>query len=358
VLVTGATGYLGSAAAAALLSRGHHVLGLARSEGSAARLRDEGIEPAMGDFGDTANLRAAIEAADVDAVVSAASVGASAGDNAATFARDRDAVRAIQAALTKSDQALIFTSGSAVFGVFNGGEATDVTYDEDTRLPLPPATFAPPSAGVHPILAAGFAESMAARVETEQVVLSHAGVRGIVIRPGLVYGRGGSYDIPTLIARARERGRAGHLGSGGTIQSYVHIDDLAELYCLAVERAPRGSTLHGVVGDVSQRQLAQAVSRMLGAGDETDSLTLVEMLGLSAAERRGLTLTKRLSPNMSRRLGKLFTPPASVGSGISLSLNKRLSSDKTRQLVGWSPSRTDILRDVEFGSYAGAEGHG
>jgi nucleoside-diphosphate-sugar epimerase len=190
------------------------------------------------------------------------------------------------------------------------------------------------------------------------VVLSHAGVRGIVIRPGLVYGRGGSYDIPTLIARARERGRAAHLGSGGTIQSYVHIDDLAELYCLAVERAPRGSTLHGVVGDASQRQLAQAVSRMLGAGDETDSLTLVEMLGLSAAERRGLTLTKRLSPNMSRRLGKLFTPPASVGSGISLSLNKRLSSDKTRQLVGWSPSRTDILRDVEFGSYAGAEGQG
>jgi hypothetical protein len=113
-----------------------------------------------------------------------------------------------------------------------------------------------------------------------------------------------------------------------------------------------------VVGDASQRQLAQAVSRMLGAGDETDSLTLVEMLGLSAAERRGLTLTKRLSPNMSRRLGKLFTPPASVGSGISLSLNKRLSSDKTRQLVGWSPSRTDILRDVEFGSYAGAEGQG
>jgi hypothetical protein len=113
-----------------------------------------------------------------------------------------------------------------------------------------------------------------------------------------------------------------------------------------------------VVDDVSQRQLAQAVSRMLGAGDETDSLTLVEMLGLSAAERRGLTLTKRLSLNMSRRLGNLFTPPASVGSGISLSLNKRLSSDKTRQLVGWSPSRTDILRDIEFGSYAGVEGRG
>jgi nucleoside-diphosphate-sugar epimerase len=352
VLVTGATGYLGSVAANALLNRGHQVLGLARSERSAATLRDNGIEPAMGDFGDPANLRAAVATADVDAVVSAASVGASAGDNATTFARDRDAVRAIQAALTRSDQALVFTSGSAVFGVFNGGEATDVVYDEDARLPLPASTFAPPSAGVHPILAAGFADAMSARVETEQEVLGHSGLRGIVIRPGLVYGHGGSYDIPTLIGRARERGRAGHLGSGGTIQSYVHVDDLAELYCLAVERAAHGSTLHGVVDDVSQRQLAQAVSRMLGAGDQTASLTLLEMLGLSAAERLGLTLTKRLSPGLSRRVGNLFTPPASVGSGISLSLNKRLSSDKTRRLVGWSPSRTDILRDIESGSYA------
>jgi hypothetical protein len=91
---------------------------------------------------------------------------------------------------------------------------------------------------------------------------------------------------------------------------------------------------------------------MLGAGDQTDNLTLPEMLGLSAAERRGLALTKRLSPGLSRRVGNLFTPPASVGSGISLSLNKRMSSDKTRQLLEWSPSRTDILRDIELGSYA------
>ena len=45
-------------------------------------------------------------------------------------------------------------------------------------------------------------------VETERQVLGHSGLRGIVIRPGLVYGHGGSYDIPTLIGRARVRGRA------------------------------------------------------------------------------------------------------------------------------------------------------
>jgi nucleoside-diphosphate-sugar epimerase len=246
----------------------------------------------------------------------------------------------------------VFTSGSAVFGVFNGGDATDGIYHEDSQVPLPVPTFAPSSAGVHPMLVAGFGDSMAARVETERRVLGHSGLRGIVIRPGLVYGHGGSYDIATLISRARARGRAGHLGSGGTTQSFIHVDDLAELYCLAVERAPHGAILHGVVGDISQRELARAVNRMLGAGDETDSLTLLQMLGMSPGERLGLTVTKHLSPRVSQKLGKLFTPPASVGAGVSLSVDKRLSSDRTRRLLGWAPSRTDILRDIESGSYA------
>jgi nucleoside-diphosphate-sugar epimerase len=352
VLVTGATGYIGSAVASALLKRDHEVIGLARSARSAATLRDRGIEPALGDFGDPAILGPVVGAASVDVVVSAASLGATNGDSATTFARDRDAVRAVQAALRGPEQALVFTSGSAVFGVFNGGEQTNVVYDEDSPVPLPASTFAPASAGVHPLLVAGFGDSMAARVEAEREVLEHPSTRGIVIRPGLVYGHGGSYDIPALIRRARERGRAGHLGSGGTTQGYVHIDDLAALYCLAVEQAPRGATLHGVTAEIGQRELAHAISRMLGAGEQAESLTLVEMLGMNAGERIGLKLTKRLPEHLSRRLGNIFTPPPSVGFGISLSLDKRLASAKTRRLLGWSPARTDILEDIEAGSYA------
>jgi hypothetical protein len=47
----------------------------------------------------------------------------------------------------------------------------------------------------------------------------------------------------------------------------------------------------------------------------------------------------------------LFTPPATAASGISLSLNKRLSSDKTSKLLNWSPERADIQDDIAFGSY-------
>jgi nucleoside-diphosphate-sugar epimerase len=352
ILVTGATGYIGSAVTNALVARGHTVLGLVRSERSALRLRERGVSSVMGDFGDSSSLANAIMASDPDAVVSTASVGASQGDNADSFARDRVAVRVMQRALGSSGKALVFTSGSAVFGIFNGGDATEVIYDEDTPLPLPEVTFAPRSARVHPMLAAGLGEAMAARVETENVVLADPSVRGIVVRPGLVYGHGGSLDIPAVISLARANGWGAHLGAGTTRQSYVHVDDLAELYCLAVERAPQGAILHGVVADVNHRDLAAAASRMIGAGDRTDSFTLEQMLGLNAVARLGLRVTTHLPSSINRKLGRALTPPPSVGTGISLCLNKRLSSVKTRDLLQWAPSRTDILDDVEFGSYA------
>ena len=98
VVVTGATGYLGAVAAEALATRGHQVLGLARSERSANALRKRGIEPVMGDFGDPVSLANAVHEARPDVVVSTASVGGASGDQAA-FARDGEAERAIREAL-------------------------------------------------------------------------------------------------------------------------------------------------------------------------------------------------------------------------------------------------------------------
>jgi nucleoside-diphosphate-sugar epimerase len=337
VLVTGATGYLGAVAAEALATRGHQVSGLARSERSAGALRKRGIEPVAGDFGDPVSLANAVHEARPDVVVSTASVGGASGDHAA-FARDGEAVCAMREALTDHGGSLVFTSGSAVFGVFNRGDATDTVYDEDARLPLPASVFAPASAGVHPLLAAGFEAAMAARVETERAVLADGDVRGVVVRPGLVYGRGGNSDLRSLIDRARKQGRAGHWGSGGTTQSYVHVEDLAELFCLAAELAPHGAILHGVADDVTQRDLARAINRMIGTDEHTDSLSLLQMLGIDA--------------DTAGNIGGSFTPPPSAASGISLSLNKRLSSDKTRKLLGWSPKRTDVCDDIAVGSYA------
>jgi len=319
ILVTGATGFIG-AAVARRLAQEHEVLALSRSDAAAAALQAAGLTPVAGDFADPASLAA--PSALVDAIVSTASIG-QVGGAPDGFARDRDAVAVMTEALGHSGKPLIFTSGSAIFGVFTGGEASATIFSEDHPVPLPPGVFAPPEAGVPPPFVEAFGGAMAPRAETETAVMTASGVRGITIRPGLVYGDGKGYDLPNLIAMTKANGKAApQLGSGEVRQGYVHINDLVELFVLALARAPAGSMLHGVTDEVSMGELADAVSWLSGYGGETESLSLMEMFG-----RGG-------------------------GGGVSLSLNKRLASDKTRDLVGWTPERRDILVDVQIGSYA------
>jgi nucleoside-diphosphate-sugar epimerase len=325
ILVTGATGYIGGAAAKALLRSGHQVLGLARSESSAARLRATGIASASGDFLDKASLAKAVKA--VDAVVSTASV-AAVEATPHGFADDQTAVEVMLDAMRGTGKTLIFTSGSAVVGTFGRGEASENVFDEDVALPLPEDVVAPAGAEVPAMLVAGLGLAMAARIQTEKDVLRAAGVRGMVMRPGLVYGHGASYDIPGLIAMAKANGAAPHLGQGALRHGYVHVDDLAELYRLTVEHGEAGATFHGVTDEVSLGDLARAVSRLTGAKDRTDSFTLAQMFAAGGAI------------------------------GISLSLNKRLSSEKTQRALGWKPTRTNLLEDVAQGSYAIAPAKG
>src|ERR1700736_1624825 len=138
MLVTGATGYLGAVAADALAIRGHQVLGLARSERSANTLRERGIEPVVGDFGDPARLANAVREAKPDVVVSTASVGGASGDQAA-FARDGEAVRAMREALTDHGGGPGFPPAAARFrGFYRGGGRPTCRFRHRFSRPHPP----------------------------------------------------------------------------------------------------------------------------------------------------------------------------------------------------------------------------
>jgi nucleoside-diphosphate-sugar epimerase len=193
ILVTGATGFIGAAVARKLSQQGHEVVALSRSDAAAAKLRAAGLTPIAGDFANPASLAA--PAAQVDAVVSTASIGQVEG-TPESFAKDRDAVEVMTKALGDSGKPLIFTSGSAIFGVFTKGEASPTIFDEEHPVPLPASVFAPPEAEIPPPFIAAFGGAMAPRAETETAVLRAAGIRGIAIRPGLVYGEGRGYDLP------------------------------------------------------------------------------------------------------------------------------------------------------------------
>ena len=121
---------------------------------------------------------------------------------------------AISASLRGRGKTLIFTSGSAVFGVFSNGQRAEPAFAEDTKLPLPRSVFAPLSIQATEIFATELADAVGARIEAEQAVLGVSGVRGMVVRPGNIYGYGGSVDIPRYIEIARKFGVAPYWAKG------------------------------------------------------------------------------------------------------------------------------------------------
>jgi nucleoside-diphosphate-sugar epimerase len=297
VFVTGASGYIGGSVAAALLEAGHSVRGLVRSEERAAQVRALGVEPVLGSLGDAALLAQAARQA--DAVINTAN------------SDDRGAVEAMLPALSGSGKCFIHTSGSSIVGDMSAGRRGDKVYEDDTPLqPLP---------------------GKAARVAIDRLVLGSVsdGVRAVVICPTMIYGRGRgahaeSIQVPRLIALARKYGVARHVGAGENIWSNVHIDDLVPLYLLAVDRAPAGAFYYAENGENSYRELAEAISRMLGMGGRTLPMPIDEAVA---------------------ELGE-------SGAQFSFGSNSRVRAVRARRELGWSPKARPLVEEIERGCYA------
>ena len=267
VFVTGATGYVGTAVVERLLAVGHAVAGLARSGEAEARVRAAGADPVRGELGDLGVLAAA--ARDADAVVHAGATGRPGQD-----AVDAAAVDALLEALAGSGKALVYTSGLWVLG-----DTGDRVAAEDA--PLAPAAL------------------VAWRAEVERGVLSAAGVRGVVVRPGIVYGRGGG--IPGgMVAQGRKKGVVRYVGDGSQRVNPVHVEDLADLYLLALE-APAGTVLHGVSATVATRELAEAAAAAAGA--RAEAWPLEEARAVLGPYADALALDQRVSSEVARGMG-------------------------------------------------------
>ncbi|HEX5962659.1 MAG TPA: NAD-dependent epimerase/dehydratase family protein [Gemmatimonadales bacterium] len=289
VFLTGATGYIGTAVGDRLRAAGHDLTGLARSDDAAVRLAAVGIRPVRGDFSDPASVGSAARSA--DGVISMAT----------TYnpAVDGPAVDAILGALAGSNKPFVYTSG-----IWSHGDTGGKVVDETT--PAQPA------------------EIVRWRQAVEDRVRDGArrGIRTVVIRPAIVYGRGGG--IPAgFVDSARKEGSARYIGTGQNRWPFVHVDDLADLYLLALERAPAGSLLLGVSGPSHPvRDVAAAASRGAGAGGRTVAWPLEEA-------------RKTLGPYAD-----------------ALVLDQQASGRRAQELLGWRPSRPDVLQDLEHGSYA------
>jgi nucleoside-diphosphate-sugar epimerase len=297
IFLTGASGYIGGSVAVALIEEGHQVSGLVRSESSAQAVKSFGIEPIAGSLDDAEVLADAAARADV--VINAAN------------ADHEGAAKALLQGLEDSGKTFIHTSGSSIVGTPSAGERVDAIFDEETPFK--------PSPG------------RAARVALNELVLSSTtkGIRPIIICPSLIYGIGrgpakSSIQVPWLIALARKCGGARHYGPGENMWSNVHIDDLVELYRLALASAPAGAFYFAENGENSMKEVCEAINRMLRIDKAPMAMSLEE-----AAREWGENAAQN-----------------TMGS------NSRVRAVRARTELGWTPQKPALLEEIEHGCYA------
>lgn len=297
VFVTGATGYIGGSVARALLDRGAEVRGLSRSAAGLGALEEIGVVPVPGSLANWSSLVEEARAADVTI-------------NAAD-ADDAFAVSAFLSALRGTGKRLIHTSGSSIVGDMAAGLHDAPVFSEDSHV-MPRFEKAGRFAIDRSVLAA--------RAE---------GVLSTVICPSMIYGRGSgpkaqSIQVPWLITLAQESGAGRFIGNGANIWSNVHVDDLVDLYILALETAPAGSFFFAEQGECSLRDIAIAISRMLGFAGRVESLSIDE-----AAQR--------------------WSPEAAH---FAFGSNSRITAEKARRMLGWSPKQPSLIEEIELGFYS------
>lgn len=296
VFITGVAGFIGGSVAVTLIKAGHEVSGLVRSEARASEVEPFGIRPVVGELADSAVLEKA--AGSADAVINIAN-----SDN-------REAVDVFLNAMRDTGKTFIQSSGTSIVADLADGAHPGKIYDEGTPVdPLP--------------LRAG-------RVALNDAVLaaSNDGLRSVVISPSLIYGVGlgaskDSMQVPWMIALAQKHGVGRHIGAGENIWSNVHINDLVDLYLRALQDAPGGAFYYAENGENSMRELAEAISRMLGFGGRTDSMSVEDAV---AEWGEG-------------------------GARYTMGSNSRVRAVRAREELGWSPSAVPLLDEVEHGCY-------
>lgn len=271
VFVLGGTGSIGSEVVRELVARGHIVFGLARSRVSAAKLGEWGATPIVGDIAAPSSWATALPP--LDAVVHAACDFNT--EMGAIDHRLLDMMLAAVATQAKRPR-FIYTGGCWLFGPTGDTPAT-----EDTPFnPLPAFRWMVPHL---------------------QRVLATLDVEGIVIHPAMVYTpQGGVFQ--RFVDDALERDAIRVVGSQEVRWPLVHSEDLANLYALALERAPPrssyiGAAIEGLAVGLVARAIAKRFGTRLAEPEIVSADSIVAELGEWA---RGYALDQRLSGARAR----------------------------------------------------------
>lgn len=295
VFLTGATGFIGSHVLPELLSRGHQVLGLTRSDAGARQLEAAGAEVHRGDLDQPQTLASGVAVA--DAVIHCAF-----DHNFENFLentkKDERNIAAMGEALAGTHKPILITSGVGIGTPLSGGPAT-----EDVLNPLHP------NPRIATELAGAALISRRIDVRTIRLPQVHDTTKAGLITP--------------LIAEARRSGAVAYLGDGQTRWSAAHVSDVAKLYVLALEKGEPGARYHA---SVEAGVTARAIAEAIGQGT-------------------GLPVRSVAADEVDRYFGWM-APFAG--------LDMTTSSAWTGARLGWEPTGPDLLTDLAAMDYSDA----
>ncbi|TXM64668.1 SDR family oxidoreductase [Methylobacterium sp. WL12] len=295
IFLTGATGFIGSAIVPELLSAGHRVLGMTRSEAGARALAEAGAEPFLGNLEDVDSLRRG--AAKADGVIHTA-FDHDFSDFVANCQKDRRAIAALGSALKGSDRPLVITSGVGIGSSASGQPATEEVFNAE----YPNPRVASELAGAE---------------------LLNEGVNVSVVRLPQVHDTVKQGLVTYLIDLARAKDVSAYVGDGANRWAAGPVLDVARLYRLAVEKADAGVRYHAVAEEgVRARDIAEIIGRGLN----------VPVTTLSPEEAAG-------------HFGWL---------GLFAGLDMSASSVWTQARLGWHPTGPGLLADLERMDYSRA----
>jgi nucleoside-diphosphate-sugar epimerase len=298
IFLTGITGYVGSRVAERLKKQGHSVVGLVRSDADQQRLQAQGVEVIKGDLSHHSLLAEVAQAS--DGVIHTAFNHA--GDFLKEVMLERQAIEVMVDALGQSGKPFIATNGTGVLGD-TGAMPVDESVAVNSEFPA----------------------SVRAEFETLLKDAVPNGVRTVVLRlPILLYGYGQSVLLPTLVETAKRTQVSYYIGEGTNRLSTTHVDDVADLFVLALEKAAAGSIYNVSGGDsVSGFELASAVCEAIGN-------------------------SCRLESTSFEKAQEIWNPFAA----LLLSLNNQVSGQQAMTELNWKPRNIPtLLDDLKHGSY-------
>jgi nucleoside-diphosphate-sugar epimerase len=249
VLVTGATGFLGSSLVHRLLADGARVRVLARSPGQAAWLADQGAEVIAGDITDRTAVRVAVDGADLIYHLAGRLFrpGVPAGEYRRTHVVGTELLLSCCQNGSRPKR-FVHCSTTGVLGVTGDKPANE-------QAPIRPTNVY---------------ESTKAEAEQAVRVAWRAGLPAVIARPGLVYGPGDLHLLPFFRAVLGRRFRP--IGRRRVWLHPIYIDDMTDglLRCGRHENAV-GECFHlagpaPVPLDGLARAIAQAGGTRLPAG--------------------------------------------------------------------------------------------